>query len=85
MEISSTDDNYNLPVLELEKLLNELQNEVEDFAWETEPLGVFMGKKGYQDVYVTHLGKIYQFSPIVVGVSPSLFKLGFNEFLKVDS
>lgn len=78
MEIKSTDATYNLPVSELEQLLEELKEDVEDFAWVTESLGSFMGKKGYQDVYITHLGKIYQFSPIVVGVSPSMFKLGFN-------
>jgi hypothetical protein len=58
MEVRSTDSN-NLPVLGLEKILEELKNEVEDFSWITESLGSFMGKKGYQDVYLTHLGKIY--------------------------
>lgn len=33
---------------------------------------------------MTHVGKIYEYFPQVVGVSPSLFSLGFNEFLNIQ-
>jgi hypothetical protein len=36
-------------------------------------------------VYITHIGRIYELSPIIVGVSPSLLKMGFDDFLKVGS
>jgi hypothetical protein len=34
---------------------------------------------------MTHIGKVYQLSPIVVGVSPSLLDLGFDQFLNIQT
>lgn len=58
---------------------------MEDYAWITEPLDNYMQRFGFETVYMTHLGKVYEYRPSVVGVSPSLFSMGFNEFLTIES
>lgn len=73
-----------LPMIQFENLLDSLSDHIDDHAWITQPLDVFMKQQGYETVYITHVGKLYELFPNVVGVSPSLFKMGFDDFLTID-
>ena len=74
-----------IQVYDMEMLMHQMKDHVADYTWITKPLDSYMQTQGYKTVYITHIGRIYQLTPIVVGVSPSLFKLGFNDFLNVGS
>lgn len=67
-----------LPIFEFENQLYSLNDHVSDHTWITKPLKFFMQTQNYNNLYITHIGKVYELFPEVVGVSPNLLKLGFN-------
>ncbi|KAM3144375.1 hypothetical protein pb186bvf_003539 [Paramecium bursaria] len=76
-----------LPIFEFENIINDLnqdKEQISDYAWVTIPLETYMQHQGYQSVFITNLGQVFQYQSSIYGVSPSIFDLGFNRFLKVE-
>jgi len=77
-----------LPVKELELILDGiLKDEIESYSWMTLDINDFIGsRKGFKDVKVTHIGKLYNDSPRIVAVSPNFLNTTFSDdFLIINS
>ena len=66
------------------QLANNLQNEVDSWAFITDDLNSYLTINGYQSVYVTHVGQLYTLNAKIVGVSPQIFQTTFPEYLITD-
>lgn len=73
-----------VPIKPLEKLMQtKLKEHVRSWSWKTQQLKNILSEAGYEDTYITHLGRIYHYEPYIVGVSPNYFQNTFSEYFKV--
>ena len=71
--------------LKYENFINtDLSQYIESYSWVTDDLAAYKKNAGFQDIYLTHIGQIFQYNPQIYGVSPNIFTTTFNEFLDVS-
>jgi len=69
----------------LENLIEtQLSDIVESYAFMTSDLRAFLTDRGYEDVTITHLGRLYEIQPKIRGISPTTFKTTINKYLQID-
>ncbi|CAD8101464.1 unnamed protein product [Paramecium primaurelia] len=83
-KLEITSSNGYLSPFEFENIILELGGNITSFAWVTDSLDSYMQRLGFSTAYMTHLGQVYQLRPKIVGVSHTLFDMGYNQFLKVE-
>lgn len=81
------DSNYpdRIPISTIESLMNseDLAPLIASWSWVTQDMEDLAESLGYDSLTLSHKGKLYEYNPLVYGVSPNLYDNTLNKFLIV--
>jgi ABC-type antimicrobial peptide transport system permease subunit len=71
-----------LPYRVLENIASKYTDIIEDYGWISKPVDEIL--RDADDIVITNLGKIYEYVPNIVGVSPNLLDVVLKEFIVIE-